>query len=162
MDTVNWPVSCKRQYLWRYLRRCCPRPPAWRVRRRSCGTNGCLAGGGAISLEADGNGTLTIQSVGGNHFCQWGRCRKHHKWGRWRIGRFDSSRFKNQLPITAVLRPSGGTPPNTTSTYDGGIGGGGRVSFAYSSNLTEGNVDVGLVHSKVPLVITHHPPQVLP
>ena len=41
------------------------------------------------------------------------------------------------------IQAKGGTPPSTTSTYDGGIGGGGRVSFSYSGNLDEGNVDVG-------------------
>ena len=48
---------------------------------------------------------------------------------------------ENQLQITAVLGPRVLLIPPIT--YDGGIGGGGRVSFAYSSNLTEGNVDVG-------------------
>ena len=41
------------------------------------------------------------------------------------------------------IQAKGGTPPNTTFTYDGGIGGGGRVSFSTSGNLDEGNVDVG-------------------
>ena len=41
------------------------------------------------------------------------------------------------------IQAKGGTPPSTSSTYDGGIGGGGRVAFNYSTNLVEGTIDVG-------------------
>ena len=41
------------------------------------------------------------------------------------------------------IQAKGGTPPTTASTFDGGIGGGGRVAFNYSTNLVEGSVNVG-------------------
>ena len=100
------------------------------------------AGGGAISLEADGNGTLTIQSGatisanGGGIASTLVQCR--WRWIRWLYQTGRKINYQQRIDSG-----KGGTPPSTSSTYDGGIGGGGRVAFNYSTNLVEGTVDVG-------------------
>ena len=100
------------------------------------------AGGGAISLEADGNGTLTIQSGATISANGGGVASTIVNGGGGGSG--GSIRLAGKsITNSGSIQAKGGTPPSTTSTYDGGIGGGGRVSFSYSGNLDEGNVDVG-------------------
>ena len=100
------------------------------------------AGGGAISLEADGNGTLTIQSGatisanGGGIASTLANAGGGGSGGSIRLA-------GKSITNNGSIQAKGGTPPTTSSTYDGGIGGGGRVAFNYSTNLVEGTVDVG-------------------
>ena len=94
------------------------------------------AGGGAISLEADGNGTLTITSGGtlsANGGTVSGTASNGGGGGSGGSIRLSGKTITNNGSIQA----KGATPPA------GGIGGGGRVVFAYTTNLTEGSVDVG-------------------
>ena len=106
------------------------------------GIAGGGAGGGAISLEADGNGTLTIQSGATISANGGGVASTIVNGGGGGSG--GSIRLAGKsITNSGSIQAKGGTPPSTTSTYDGGIGGGGRVSFSYSGNLDEGNVDVG-------------------
>jgi hypothetical protein len=106
------------------------------------GNAGGGAGGGAISLEADGNGTLTIQSGATISANGGGVASTQVNGGGGGSG--GSIRLAGKsITNNGSIQAKGGTPPNTTSTYDGGIGGGGRVSFSTSGNLDEGNVDVG-------------------
>jgi hypothetical protein len=100
------------------------------------------AGGGAISLEADGNGTLTIQAGatisanGGGIASTLANAGGGGSGGSIRLA-------GKSITNNGSIQAKGGTPPSTSSTYDGGIGGGGRVAFNYSTNLVEGTVDVG-------------------
>ena len=94
------------------------------------------AGGGAISLEADGNGTLTIASgavisaIGGSV----GDTAASGGGG----GSGGSIRLAGKtITNNGTIRAKGATPPA------GGTGGGGRIAFNYSTNLTEGTYDVG-------------------
>ena len=100
------------------------------------------AGGGAISHEADGNGTLTIQS-GATISANGGGIASTlvNAGGGGSVALSDWQ--ENQLPTTDRFRQKEEHLPSTSSTFDGGIGGGGRIAFNYSTNLIEGNVDVG-------------------
>ena len=94
------------------------------------------AGGGAISLEADGNGTLTITS-GGTISANGGSVSNSASNGGGG-GSGGSIRLGGKtITNGGTIQAKGATPPS------GGIGGGGRVVFAFSTNLTEGSVDVG-------------------
>ena len=94
------------------------------------------AGGGAISLEADGNGTLTILS-GGLISANGGSVSDSSANGGG--GGYGGSIRLAGKAITnnGTIRAMGGSPQS------GGIGGGGRIAFNYSTNLTEGTVNVG-------------------
>ena len=94
------------------------------------------AGGGAISLEADGNGTLTILS-GGVLSANGGNVADISSSGGGG-GSGGSIRLSGKtITNNGIIRVKGATPPS------GGTGGGGRVAFNYSTNLTEGTVDTG-------------------
>jgi hypothetical protein len=94
------------------------------------------AGGGAISLEADGNGTLTITS-GGNLSANGGNVAGSASNGGGG-GSGGSIRLSGKtISNNGTIQAKGATPPH------GGIGGGGRVVFAFTTNLTLGSVDVG-------------------
>jgi hypothetical protein len=100
------------------------------------------AGGGAISLEADGNGTVVIQSGATISVNGGGIASTLNNSGGGGSG--GSIRLAGKsITNNGSIQAKGGTPPTTSSTYDGGIGGGGRVAFNYSTNLVEGTVDVG-------------------
>ena len=98
------------------------------------------AGGGAISLEADGNGTLTIQSGatisanGGGIASTLSNAGGGGSGGSIRLA---GKSITNNGSIQAKVRL------HNIFTYDGGIGGSGRVAFNYSTNLVEGTIDVG-------------------
>jgi hypothetical protein len=94
------------------------------------------AGGGAISLEADGNGTLTLVSGGvisANGGTVSGTASNGGGGGSGGSIRLAGKTITNN----GIIRAKGTIPPF------GGTGGGGRVVFAYSTNLVEGTVDVG-------------------
>ena len=96
------------------------------------------AGGGAISIEADGNGTLTILSgvtisANGGANSQKDTNDRNGGGGSGGSLRFVGKSIINNGTISAV----GGTGTKLPS------GGGGRVSFSYSFNLTKGTVNVG-------------------
>ena len=94
------------------------------------------AGGGAISLEADGNGTLSILS--GGVISANGGVTASTATNQGGGGSGGSIRLAGKtITNSGTIRAKGGSPAN------GGIGGGGRVAFNYSTNLTEGTVDVG-------------------
>jgi hypothetical protein len=94
------------------------------------------AGGGAISLEADGNGTLTITS-GGTLSANGGNVAGSASNGGGG-GSGGSIRLSGKtISSNGTIQAKGATPPH------GGIGGGGRVVFAFTTNLTQGSVDVG-------------------
>jgi hypothetical protein len=100
------------------------------------------AGGGAISLEADGNGTLTIQAGATISVNGGGIASSSTNAGGGGSGGSIRLAGKN-ITNNGSIQAKGGTPPTTASTFDGGIGGGGRVAFNYSTNLVEGSVNVG-------------------
>ncbi len=94
------------------------------------------AAGGAISLEADGNGTLTL--VAGGVLSANGGSVADPAAAGGGGGSGGSIRLSGKtITNNGTIRAKGATPPS------GGIGGGGRVAFNYSDNLTEGTVDVG-------------------
>ncbi|NDH16704.1 MAG: hypothetical protein EBY48_06465, partial [Opitutae bacterium] len=98
--------------------------------------------GGAISIEADGNGTVTISSGGRISANGGGVAKSTYNGGGGGSG--GSIRIAGKsIHNSGSIQAKGGIPPTTSSTYSGGIGGGGRVSFSTSANLYEGNVDVG-------------------
>ena len=93
------------------------------------------AGGGAISLEADGNGTLTILS-GAVISANGGSVGNTATSGGGGSG--GSIRLAGKtITNNGTIRAKGATPPA------GGTGGGGRIAFNYSTNLTQGTYDVG-------------------
>ena len=90
----------------------------------------------AISLEADGNGTLTILS-GGLISANGGSVSDSSANGGGG-GSGGSIRLAGKaITNNGTIRAIGGSPQS------GGIGGGGRIAFNYSTNLTEGTVNVG-------------------
>ena len=106
------------------------------------GLSGGGAGGGAISIEADGNGTVTISSGGGISANGGGVAKSTYNGGGGGSG--GSIRIAGKsIHNSGSIQAKGGIPPTTSSTYSGGIGGGGRVAFNYSDGFTLGSVDVG-------------------
>ena len=94
------------------------------------------AGGGAISLEADGNGTLSIAS--GAVISANGGSVGNTSTSGGGGGSGGSVRLAGKtITNNGTIRAKGATPPA------GGTGGGGRIAFNYSTNLTEGTYDVG-------------------
>ena len=94
------------------------------------------AGGGAISLEADGNGTLTIAS--GAVISANGGSVGNTATSGGGSGSGGSIRLAGKIITNnGTIRAKGATPPA------GGIGGGGRIAFNYSTDVTEGTYDVG-------------------
>ena len=93
------------------------------------------AGGGAISLEADGNGTLTI--VAGGVLSANGGTVADPATNGGGGGSGGSIRLSGKsISNYGTIRAKGAVPPS-------GSAGGGRVAFNYSTNLIEGSVDVG-------------------
>jgi hypothetical protein len=106
------------------------------------GLSGGGAGGGAISIEADGNGTVTISSGGEISANGGGVSNSTINGGGGGSG--GSIRIAGKsIHNSGSIQAKGGVPPTTSSTYSGGIGGGGRVAFNYSDGFTLGSVDVG-------------------
>ena len=76
---------CKRQYLWHYLWRFCPRPPAWWFgcwSRRNCRRRSRWR----CHLSGSGRKWYPYHPVRSHHLRQWGRrCQYKCKWRWWRI-----------------------------------------------------------------------------